>query len=104
MSNRRRAWICALAAVALLGATGAARAGAQTLGDPQSLAPGRIVNGTLTGAYPTTGALLLGASPATATLNCSGVMIGCSTFLTAAHCVCPGTRNGCQPPTDPDPS
>jgi hypothetical protein len=47
----------------------------------------RIVNGVLTGDYPTTGALLRGASADTAGSSCSGTLIGCSTFLTAAHCV-----------------
>lgn len=50
----------------------------------------RIVNGELTFAYPTTGALLMhdGSGETFAGL-CSGTLIGCRTFLTAAHCVCP---------------
>lgn len=47
----------------------------------------RIVNGVLSGAYPSVGALLRGSGPATASTWCSGIMIGCSTFLTAGHCV-----------------
>lgn len=51
----------------------------------------RIVNGLLTSDYPATGALLYNSgNPATATdshLICSGTLIGCQTFLTAAHCV-----------------
>jgi len=47
----------------------------------------RIVNGALTSAFPTTGALLRGTSALTATTWCSGTLIGCETFLTAAHCV-----------------
>lgn len=47
----------------------------------------RIVNGVLTGTYPTTGALLRGTGPDTAGAWCSGTLIGCSTFLTASHCV-----------------
>ena len=49
----------------------------------------RIVNGVATQEHATTGALLgqfgfgLGAI-------CSGTLIGCETFLTAAHCVCNG--------------
>lgn len=64
---------------------------AHTVSDvPAENLPGphpRIVNGVLTGDYPTTGALLRGLSPDTATTWCSGTLIGCSTFLTAAHCV-----------------
>ena len=47
----------------------------------------RIVNGLTTQDYPTTGALLLGGNPATAVSHCTGTLIGCETFLTAAHCV-----------------
>lgn len=57
----------------------------------------RIVNGVTTSAYPTVGALLVGSSPATAWLGCSGTLIGCRTFLTAAHCVCDRTGPACQP-------
>jgi secreted trypsin-like serine protease len=52
----------------------------------------RIVNGLDTFGFPTTGALLYGAGGAPITadnamLFCSGTLIGCRTFLTAAHCV-----------------
>ena len=47
----------------------------------------RIVNGVLTAAHPTTGALLAPSDPDGAQLVCSGTLIGCRTFLTAAHCV-----------------
>jgi hypothetical protein len=60
-----------------------ARAGAESLPEPHP----RIVNGVLTAAYPSVGALLRGTSADTATTWCSGTMIGCSTFLTAGHCV-----------------
>ncbi|MBI3784470.1 MAG: trypsin-like serine protease [Deltaproteobacteria bacterium] len=51
----------------------------------------RIVNGLMTGAYPSTGALLMYDDTAATSLSglCSGALIGCHTFLTAAHCVCP---------------
>jgi hypothetical protein len=47
----------------------------------------RIVNGVLTSQYPTIGALMDGSSAATASMICSGTLIGCETFVTAAHCV-----------------
>jgi hypothetical protein len=58
--------------------------------DPQTArdaADGKIVNGVLTGDYPTTGALLEGTSQDEMGSWCSGTLIGCSTFLTARHCV-----------------
>src|SRR5262245_55957689 len=62
----------------------AASAGAQPV--PPEIRP-RIVNGVLSWNYPTTGALLDGGNFDTATLLCSGTLIGCQTFLTAGHCV-----------------
>ncbi|MCP4149392.1 MAG: trypsin-like serine protease, partial [bacterium] len=47
----------------------------------------RIVNGLFTSNHPTTGALLIGETPQTAETWCSGTLIGCGTFVTAAHCV-----------------
>ena len=52
----------------------------------------RIVNGLVTHDFPTAGALLYGAgglpiTPDNAVIACSGTLIGCRTFLTAAHCV-----------------
>ena len=50
----------------------------------------RIVNGLPTQSFPTTGALLHSTSAITddnAESWCSGTLIGCRTFLTAAHCV-----------------
>jgi len=64
----------------------------------------RIVNGTATESYETTGALLVGSNPGSAITNCSGTLIGCETFLTAAHCVCNGDGSDCQSPNDPNPS
>ena len=63
----------------------------------------RIVNGLMTTDYAAVGALLRGTDPGSAVSQCSGTLIGCSTFLTAAHCVCAGTGAGCQPPNAPDP-
>ena len=47
----------------------------------------RIVNGLNTSDFPATGALLVGNDAGSATSWCSGTLIGCNTFLTAAHCV-----------------
>lgn len=47
----------------------------------------RIVNGEYTHAFPATGALLVGSNPDAASSWCSGTLIGCNTFLTAAHCI-----------------
>jgi len=47
----------------------------------------RIVNGIDTYDFPTTGALLYDAGGVPISADCSGTLIGCRTFLTAAHCV-----------------
>ncbi len=47
----------------------------------------RIVNGQLTHRHPTTGALLYGEAGAEPGSWCSGTLVGCRTFLTAAHCL-----------------
>lgn len=66
----------------------------------------RIVNGVLTSDFPTTGAILLGNDPDSATQWCSGTLIGCQTFLTAAHCLCDTIGSQCQSggPQEPDPN
>lgn len=46
----------------------------------------RIVNGVGTFRYAAAGALLKGSDAKSASPWCSGTLIGCSTFLTAAHC------------------
>lgn len=46
-----------------------------------------VVNGVLTSEYASVGALMSGTNVATASMQCTGTMIGCRTFLTAAHCV-----------------
>jgi len=53
------------------------------VGDPRP----RIVNGVPEPAFPSVGALLAGFDADTASAWCSGTLIGCETFLTAAHCV-----------------
>ena len=47
-----------------------------------------IVNGKITGSQPSTGAVLLGQDPDSAGVTCSGVLVGCDSFLTAGSCVC----------------
>jgi hypothetical protein len=49
----------------------------------------RIVNGNVTNAYPSVGALLRREPTGTLSMLCSGTLIGCNTVLTAAHCFCP---------------
>lgn len=68
----------------------------------------RIVNGSVTGGFASVGALLMQDTNDPDQLDglCSGTLIGCRTFLTAAHCVCPeSTENaaGClrEGTTDP---
>jgi hypothetical protein len=62
-----------------------------------------IVNGDLTHSYPSAGALLTGATADASQLQCSGTLIGCDSFLTAAHCVCPGDGGDCQSATPVEP-
>lgn len=62
-----------------------------------------IVNGVLRADLPSAGALLYGTTPGNADLICSGTLIGCGTFLTAAHCVCDGTGAECQGSGAPHP-
>ncbi len=57
---------------------------------------GSIVNGTATFDYPEVGMLLHGSNPWNSGMTCSGTLIGCRSFLTAAHCVCPWSGGQCQ--------
>lgn len=47
----------------------------------------RIVNGIPSHSYPAVGALLEGSDPRTARAWCTGTLVGCDKFLTAAHCI-----------------
>lgn len=89
-SAPRRSTAFMLAACALSLATQAPVASAQFTAI-DSFGDSRIVNGSLTSDWASTGALLHNPSgtitEAGAGSWCSGTMIGCNTFLTAAHCV-----------------
>ena len=47
----------------------------------------RIVNGVPATGYPAVGALLHGNDPGNANFRCTGTLVGCDKFLTAAHCL-----------------
>jgi hypothetical protein len=47
----------------------------------------RVINGLITSDFPSVGAILEGARDENYTF-CTGTLIGCHTFLTAAHCLC----------------
>lgn len=47
----------------------------------------RIVNGLPAQGHPAVGAILKGADPRNARAWCTGTLVGCDKFLTAAHCV-----------------
>jgi hypothetical protein len=65
----------------------------------------RIVNGSLSFRDPSVGALLRGPDPERAMAWCSGTLVGCRTFVTAAHCVCDLDGAACQSgPAAPDPA
>jgi hypothetical protein len=93
--------IPAVATIALLVAA-TLPAHARRLPTPDGITA-EIVNGTLTSGFPSTGALLLGSDPDSARSWCSGVLIGCQTFLTAAHCVCQHRGEDCQGSSAPVP-
>ncbi len=83
------ACVLVLLAAVVLGASPGAAA-------PDSLNRPQIVNGLDTWDYPAAGILLSGGSSLSASLTCSGTLIGCSTFITASHCVCETVGADCQ--------
>jgi len=95
MTRPRRACRFPLRALAALGS---ALALALALAAPATAQRGgvRIVNGTFSFRDPSVGALLRGPDPDRAVAWCSGTLIGCSTFVTAAHCVCDLDGAACQ--------
>lgn len=58
-----------------------------------------IVNGVVSSEFPSVGALLFSASGLSwdAQGICTGTLVGCQTFVTAAHCVCRTIGPDCQP-------
>jgi hypothetical protein len=86
--ERRRAWI-RFGALAVLCVAGVAAGSERVRLDPA--ARPRIVNGVNSHAHPAVGALLYGGgvqiTADNAATRCSGTLIGCRTFLVAAHCV-----------------
>ena len=94
----RRSLLLALAVLAAVTAPAHGRRAANVPIDA------RIVNGLLTGQYASTGVLLTPGNPNIAAMQCTGTLIGCDTFLTAAHCVCNGTGADCQGASAPDPT
>lgn len=56
-----------------------------------------VVNGTPVVDYPTSGGLLFGDNPSDAFMQCTGTLVGCDTFVTAAHCVCADVQTCNQP-------
>lgn len=84
---KTRDTLIGLLAVVILATTGLA-----TAADESRLGGPKIVNGLNSHGFPTTGALLYPSSGGPINENnagswCTGTLIGCSTFLTAAHCV-----------------
>jgi hypothetical protein len=70
----------------------------------QRLTP-RIVNGVVTSNYPTVGWVAQLDDLGNRIAGCSGTLIGCQTFLTAAHCLCPnGDQASCLLPGPLSPS
>ena len=78
-------WVLTLVGVIGMGAL-------STAVDAATSEDSRIVNGLTTHGFPTTGALMYPSGGGAINENnagswCSGTLIGCQTFLTAAHCV-----------------
>lgn len=97
----------ALLLVILVGTLGGALSGNQSFAEEVSVqGGGPIVNGVLSEEEPSVGMLLFSPTgdAASASMICTGTLIGCHTFLTAAHCVCDTLGIFCQGANAPDPS
>jgi hypothetical protein len=102
---RRAGTLAVLTLVALAAALATPAEARRRLQRPKaSLLRPRIVNGIFTAVFPSTGLLLAGDDTDSASASCSGTLIGCNTFLTAAHCVCDTVGPDCQGAGAPDPS
>lgn len=86
--------------IALGSATASAHQSSAVAGDGGSA---HVVNGVTTGSYPAVGALLLGDADSGQSW-CTGTLIGCRTFITAAHCVCGTSGDICTRFERPNPS
>ena len=88
-----RRWVVVSGVLAMLAGSNAAVAEPPEETERSRARQPRIVNGLFTSDFPTTGALLFNdvdwepISEDTAGHWCTGTLIGCQTFLTAAHCV-----------------
>ncbi len=91
--SSRLATLTALALLLLLVATAPRHALAEENASAlEGRAGQRIVNGIETTDYPTTVALISSGGSS----FCTGTLIGCSTVLTASHCVCASTGANCD--------
>jgi hypothetical protein len=98
---------CVVVPAALLTFLGVERALPAEPGSPLSPSfegGAHVVNGVMTPLYPAVGVLLAGSDPDRAGAWCTGTLIGCRTFLTAAHCVCPENGKACQSESAADPA
>lgn len=102
-TSENRTCFVAVAAAALLFASAAGDAFAQSFGVTEG---SRIVNGVASSGDASTGALLtVGDEAGPPEFVCTAVLIGCHTVLTAAQCVCPAAADSDECVGDlPDPA
>lgn len=70
---------------------------------PLGSAHAAIVNGALVEDFPAVGLLMKGPTIEESHMWCTGTLIGCTTYVTAAQCVCDGPAAACPdaPPAEP---